>query len=586
VGNNRDRKPFLTATVLDQEFLDHAHDNLLNQLELVVDIERPPRPTESEPVFIRASDRGKYKGSTFYEALLKFPVIRRTIGQFLSPTIEFSAISLELSNVDGRLNDVLPAGDNFAGWIGRDVDVQLGLRDVASSYTSIFKGTITEEGGFSRSIKSISINARDNFDKLNQTFPNTVFKKADFPALEGELENVIIPYIYGDWTVNIEPVLNASVPATPVNGADTTVNGDVSHVTPVLCIISENANASFDTSGVVLKRGDKAWRFDSSDIGSVVSNRQFEITQNGTNMTALTPDTTNDPFEYSSGDEILVRVIGKDVTALGATNSNIVSQGRDVLNTFAGTVAGDFDASWDTFRDKAAPAESAVSAMKSRIWIQEPVAALEFVLSLFEQVRLEAFIDRNLKIKMSSLHLDDFVASPAFSIRNFDVEKDSFTPMLDERNNFNRAQGVYNFLPNRNENLNSTPIIKNTVAVTAADDKEISKKIVFPNLYEESTVKDQLEQILRIASGYIEHIELNATWRSVLLDIGDFVKINVQIQGTVFSNVPAMIREIGYDPQGIKIPMRLWSFQMLPFPGHSPGFAGITGGNLVTITEE
>jgi hypothetical protein len=69
----------------------------------------------------------------------------------------------------------------------------------------------------------------------------------------------------------------------------------------------------------------------------------------------------------------------------------------------------------------------------------------------------------------------------------------------------------------------------------------------------------------------------------MLLDIGDFVKINVDIQGTQFVNVPAMIREIGYDPAGIKIPVKLWSFQMLPFPGHSPTFIGMTGGSTSGI---
>jgi len=36
-----DRRPYLTATVLDQDFLDASQDSLVNQLELIIDIEAP-----------------------------------------------------------------------------------------------------------------------------------------------------------------------------------------------------------------------------------------------------------------------------------------------------------------------------------------------------------------------------------------------------------------------------------------------------------------------------------------------------------------------------------------------------------------
>ena len=188
-------------------------------------------------------------------------------------------------------------------------------------------------------------------------------------------------------------------------------------------------------------------------------------------------------------------------------------------------------------------------------------------------------------MNISSLHLDEFEASPSFDLKAWDMERDTLVPKIDERNNFNRAKGTFNFLPNRNEDFQETAVFKNEAAITQAN-REISKRVVFPNLYEEATVIDQLSEILRIASGYIEHINVTLTWRSMLLDIGDFVKINVDIQGTQFEDVPALIRDIGYDPDGMKIPVKLWSFQMLPFPGHSPGFAGITGGSTATIVQE
>jgi hypothetical protein len=143
----------------------------------------------------------------------------------------------------------------------------------------------------------------------------------------------------------------------------------------------------------------------------------------------------------------------------------------------------------------------------------------------------------------------------------------------------------YNFLPNLNESNNSTKIYKNDAAIIQAG-KEISKKVVFPNLYIESDVVYQLKEVLRLASSYFEKLTFNMTWRGLLLDLGGFVNVNVKIQGTQYNDVPAMIRSIGYDPAGIKIPVELWSMQMVNFPGYEPGFSGITGGYAATITEE
>ena len=652
---NDDRKPFLTSNVLDQDFLDQAHDSLVNQLELIVDIEAPAlirtgrnysNPTGdivqiniidhrlkkgdsvtisnasdagidgtrvitsviSDHLFevdkgsvptppvgtldvsalrtITVSDRNKYVGGVFYDARLIFPIITRTVGEFLSTVLELSTVSLELNNADGFFNDFLPAGSDFAGWIDNDVTVKLGLRDVPGTYKTIFKGQVTEKSGFRRSTKSVQFIARDNFEKLNKNFPNTIFTESSFPNIEATNVNKIVPIIYGDWTVNVEPLL-ASIPCFVVNGNDPDVNDVTSRTNAVQVVISSNANTVFDTTQVYLKRGDRAWLMDSADITPTGgSNNSFDITQLSGTMTAITVDTVDQSYEFDSGDVILVKVKGKD---LGAYDDNIIEQARDILITHGTAVSGDFASNWNTFRDKTvgggASIENAVGDFKSRIWIAEPVDALEFSLSLLEQARLEAFINRDQKLEILANHLDEFVASPTFEIKNWDVEATSFQLKLDERNNFNRTKGQFNFLPNRNENFQETRVQKNSLAI-AQSGREISKRVLFPNLYDDTTVKNQVIEILKITSAYLEVVNVNLTWRSMLLDVSDFVKLNVNIQGTIFENVPAVIREIGYDPEGIKIPMKLWSLQMLPFPGHAPGFEGITGGTSATIVEE
>jgi hypothetical protein len=365
-----------------------------------------------------------------------------------------------------------------------------------------------------------------------------------------------------------------------VNGANDNVNGVIDFTSNVQLYISDVDLLSLDTSQVYVRRGDIIQVFDVADVVNVGSgNRSFELRQSGSGGTTLIDGSA---FEFDRSDQFYVKCRGKD---LGAYSDNPVWQARDVLMTYGSVLSGDFDSNWVTYRDKAAPAQSNIAGCKSRIWLQEPESLIQFALSLLEQVRLEAFIDRDLKFKLSSLHFEDFEADPAFAIRNWDVVKDSFEPHIDERNNFNRAQGTYNYFPNRNENFQSTQVLRNNAAITDAG-REISKRIVFPNLFDEAFVQEQVTELLRLSSSYIENIDIELTWRAMLLDIGNFAKINIQIEGTVFENVPAMIREIGYDPEGVKVPMKLFSFQMLPFGTWNPGYAGITGGSSASITIE
>ena len=151
-----DRRLYLSATVLDQSFLDYtAQDNLECRLELVVDI-------ASSTGYIRASDRNKYVGNVFYQARLTFPVINRKISHWLQNQIEFSSLTLELSNVDASFNHLELAGADYTGFIGKSIDVRVGLHDVASTYTKIFAGLVTDVGGVGRSTRSITFTAGRN----------------------------------------------------------------------------------------------------------------------------------------------------------------------------------------------------------------------------------------------------------------------------------------------------------------------------------------------------------------------------------------------------------------------------------------
>ena len=565
--SGKDRQLYKTATVLDQAFLDWCHDNLETKLEMIVEIQTPLGT-------IYASDRNKYVGSTFYESLCNFPLISRTLGEWLAPDIQFSSLTLELSNADGRFNKFLPGGANYDAFIGKTLVVKLGLDDNATTYFPIFNGKITDIGGISRSVMSMTFIARDKYDELSVAFPVHSFNTAEYPNIEDAIRGKAIPIIYGDYTVNLDPD-KAVIPAYVVNGADANVIGGTR--TNLQLVISDNANRVFDTTNVYLFKSDTYYLVAPADVGLVSVNKNaFQIQQNSVAWY------DGAVYLYSAGDVFVVRMKGKD---LGAYSENIVWQARDLLITYGGLVSGDFDANWATYRDKSTPAQSSISTVKSRLWENDPKPLITYVLSMLEQVRLEAFVDRNLMLKLNSLHFEDWPSSITHVLRNYDIGEGTLVTKIDEKNNINRFKASYDFHPHRSELAFITTGYKNTLSITQVQ-KTISKSVTFPNLYILSDVRYQTIEILRLSSSIFETVNVTLTWRSTLKDLGDFVLLDIAIGATIFSNVPAMIRDIGYDPQGLKIPVTLWSMQLVPYPGYVPGYTGTVGGYAATITEE
>lgn len=569
-----DRFPYLTAMDLDQAFLDACHDNLTCNLEMIAEIEAP------DGTIIYASDRNKYVGSTFYEALLSFPPISRTIGDWLQGALQFSQLKLSLSNVDGRFNHFLPGGADYDGWVGNMITVKLGLRDVAATYKTIFRGTVTPDGGFGRDVKAINLLARDDFDKFNQDMPTDVFTVDAYPDIQDKWLGKAKPIIYGDWTLALGN-FPARVPAIPVNGADEDVVDPDGPRNPVQLVVSVNANRSLDDTQVWVRRGQDFLNFAAADIAGINGDKNyFEINQGGV-ITDTLGVPADDPYEYAAGDEFFVQVTGKD---LGAYSDNFVEIARDILIDYGSAVSGDFHANWNTFRDKATPAESAIASMKGRLWQQTSISALSLSLSLLEQVRLEAFIDRDFKIKINALHFDEYLTTSDFHVRNWDVVKGTFTPQIDVRNNFTRAKGFFSVMPDNGQNEFETSFFSNPDAITQSG-REITKGVVFPNHYELATVNDQTKEVLKLASAFFEVITCELTWRAMLLDIGDTVLLNVQIGSTLYEEVPCLVRDIGFDPKGLKVTIKLWSFQLVSFPGYTP-VSGSVGGYDATINEE
>lgn len=616
-----DRRPYLSATSLTQGLLDQCQDNLTGKLEMVCIITGFADPYGT----LVLSDRAKYiklPGSTysrFCEPRATFPVISKSIGDWLSSQLEMSSCDIEINNSDGKYNELLPGGRNYNGFINREVEILVGIGEDGDSYQRIFKGKITKIGGYERSKKSFKIHAMNRFDSLNVDIPPRVFLKGtgagEFEYLDDEMIGKGIPIIYGDYTVNLRKVKVVSpddpliqlvqeasqVPAFVVNGRDFLVNKsitdpdtgepdpDVGSV-PVMLLVSDNALSFFDTSTVLMHRGDKYYIFASSDITIIpaTDNRAFQITQ--TNL--MVGEDGTEPWIYADGDEFFVAVKGRTFPSYSLWNP--VRQVEFLLKEYGGVIEADFGTYWAFWT-----LMLETKGTHSRIWLQDSQKLLEYCLSVFEQVRIEMFIDGEDKLALHGMYFEGFNFDPDYSLKNWDLIKDTANPRLDDTAIFNAAKADYGYCPAINENNFSTPIYVNQTAIDQMSNK-ITKTIVFPNLYNESDVVYQLTEMLRIAP-YIEYLECSLTSRSLLLDIGDQISLNINIGGINFvsyidddgneklftDKVTGIIRSIGYDPKGLSIPVKIWLLQMISFPDSlKTDVQGKVTGYDVVITQE
>ena len=569
------RKPYDDPNAtLDQAFLDRCAGELTNRLEMVCEI-----AINTDNIFVTEiqylSDRNKYVGSRFYRARAKFPVIDRTAGDWLDNSVEFSSLEIQINNADGYFNDLLPGGSRYSGsWIGNKVTIKLGVSDIESTYRTIYEGEITDVNGFKRDVSNIVVVCRDKFDILKKNFPTVTFSDSIYPHIENDVKGKIIPFIMGNWEINTQKGAPA-VPAFVVNGADPNVFQDGGARNPVQAIISSNPISI--SGNPRLRRGDIFYEIPSGQW-ALLGTTGITVNQNTWNV-------GSEPYLFSSGDEFFVFC---STNLIGVNEHNPIAQAQYILENFGTLFPTDFSNVWPT-------AILATSAMniRTRIWLQEPQPIIEYVRSLCNQSRYEVFENDSLEISLSSTWFDDIADKyfndpeypSGFLLRNADIERGSFTLEVDDRNNFNTARVLYNFDPSVGEETNASRFRQNIAAKVSVGNRTISKDIVLPNIYEDSTAVSILDEILKIASGYMEYIQLSATWRTLLLDVGDFVRCDVRIGSTVFSDVPMMVRQAGFDPEGIKRPLRLWSFQMIPFPGYTPGYPGTVGGYNATITD-
>lgn len=618
-----DRKRYEESSItFDEDFLEDVYAALENKIEIGFDIE------VTDSITLHVSDRNKYVGSTFYRSLAVLPKLKRTIGQWLNPNVEFDAITLPVNNSDGRFNKYLPGGSSFSNITGRPITAMIGIAEDVSTYKNIWKGKTNEEVNIERTQNTIEFKARDSYSFFENEILKDIAAEDVFSNITDNYANKLIPLVYGDWeTTNIgTESIPVDIPVIILNG--NAGSGDW------LCTISIEPLTSI--GDVYYQRGDTVTQIPNIDITKIASEGDFTIARSA--------------YTYEAGDLLWCSCTGKELGTAGADTSNPLAIAKDILagmitdqatadadssgashlNTvdpiFTDDMVGkkvfnrtdstqgsivtfvsstrvilDVDTStWDDdtievnsgidIDDFASTWDTEIATVRgnkhARIIIEDNrTKRFTLASSILEQFRYEIYVNSDFEVDLFPLQLDRLAAGSR-KIKQHHIKRNSFKPRRQDKIYFNAARAEYNFSPaNEAKNKGFTPVFKQADAV-AAYGKVDGRQISFPNLYIASEVEDELYEYLRLSSvSGSELLQLTLTWRHILIDIGEIVVLNYNESGNNYEDVPCIVRDIEIDPEGFEVTVKLWSLQMTKTSTYDPGHPGMTGGYNATIEE-
>ena len=558
------------AIELNQAVLDAALAGMENQIQFIVDISLPGGD------FLRLSDQPLYVGNRFYEGRIKIPKVERKISELLAASLTFSEIQVDINNVDGAYNRYLVGGANYTPFFGQSIELKAGLRDVESSYFTVFKGFVHYEGSVERGSKTFTLRARDQFETLNKPIPLPLINLTDFPLAPQDSLGKRIPMALGDWTYGFnfnnaaDVDVGSEIKVKAKTAAGNFGGGLLGYFVGAGVFVFSIGSYLPDTIlSVLVKRGDNY--LVANFTASPTAAAGYWCAQV---LSLIKTDNSSTGYIYQSGDVAAISV--KVPYAVGQYD-NAVDQAREVLKTLAGVAVGDFDAtSWNTLRAKTSPASGAVANIKSRLWIGEAnsgdATVLSAAISLLKQIRADIFIDRNRRVKLLSLALEDnpqLSAVPA--VTQYNVLEGTFKPQTDRRNFFNSAAGNYSFNPITGKTAFQTAKRKNSNSIFKSG-KEIAKAIDFPNLYIPADVQNQVDEYVRFYSAGLEYVSTTLTWNHIIRDLGDFVTVSFNVGSVSFDRVPMMIRNLSASPESGSVEVLLLSFANLPYPNFSPNY--------------
>jgi hypothetical protein len=559
------RRYYQNATTFDQTFLDQTSIAQETEINFICTVSLP------EGGSLRLSDKPIYVGGQFYEGRIKVPTVERKISELLAPSLTFSEFEIEISNVDGKYNEYLIGGEKYVSFFGEEVVLRAGAGNDSANYLTIFRGFVHYEGAVERGSKSIRLRARDEFESLNKTVPLPLINSVDFPSAPQDSIGKMIPFVLGDWETGVNTIATTS---TEIDGQkvltrapDNFFGGIVGYnVGGGFFVFSIGTYTPDNISQCYIKRSDSLLECNFAAAPQVAAGYWV------VSVSSLKGESGSVTYAYQQGD---VAVIAVKVPYAGLQYDNPVRQAREILGVLGGLDSADFDESWSVIEAKNTPPQSAIASIKSRVWIgNDKQTALEAAIGLLKQVRLDGFIAKNRKFKLTTLHPEDFPQLTLIPrVSQLHVIESTIRPELDRRNYFNAGAAFYAYTPVVDKTMRQTVKKTNANSVTKSG-KEIAKAIDFPNLYIESDVINQLEEFVRFYSAGLEYVNTSLSWVHLLRDLGEFLLVSFEVGSVSFDGVPMMIRSFSVDPTTASAQVVMISFANFPFPEYQPPYQG------------
>lgn len=576
MANDRRVKAYTTATLLNQEMLEETFRGGETDINTVAIL---TKTTGGTTYTLRFSDRSKYVGGDFYYGRAKFPDIKRTVGELVTPTIQFSEMSIQINNVDGFYNRYLSGGVDYFSFIGARLEIKVGLRESSTTYFTIFDGIVPDQDGFSLDRESITIRARDKADSLNKETGLPVINITDFPSAPQESLGKVIPFALGDWSIGY--TVNASTGSISISYGGNQYNvitdspnnfygGLIGYpVGGSFFVFSIGSYTPQTILNCHIKRGN-----------SFIQVNFVNTPQNAAGYWVVQIQSLNVvgggivPYVFQDGDIVAISVL-IPYALIPTRYSNPILLAKEILKTLGNVTDGDLDAtSWTTLSTKSTPAQSALSTIAARVWIGESAdKILEIVLGLLEQVRVELYWNLSQKIALRSLHPEDFKNQGSTRIEQIYIDEESLSVTSDQRNFFNKALGNFAFTPVIGKTQLQTKTRKNQNSIDKSG-KEVMKIIDYPSLYVDTDVVNQIDEFIKFYSTSTEYVEAKIAWTAILKDLTEIVMFNYKIGSIYFDNRPMKIRDITFTPNNACLIFKLLSFANFPYTGNAPSNAG------------
>jgi len=597
---DRRKNAYLQATELSNAQLQETFDYGENMIEAVATITKTvDEGLPSEETFVlRIADRPKYRGDVFYEGRCEFPKITRTLGELQSPNFKFSEAELKLNNVDGFFNEYMAGGENYISFVGAKMDIDIGLRDVDSSFIRVYRGICPSGDAVDRQIKEVTIRARDSAEELNTKIPLPTINTTDFPSAPEESIGQTIPMVLGDFNegfnydtlqdgnTSVPDGLGGTRPAKTRNVANFYGGCKGINVGGGVFVFSigggHNANYIPQTiNDVILRRGNEAVQVTfNSSAASAAGYWAVEVT-------SIVPDDAGGPipYEYRAGDTVAISTqINYETTKF----YNIIEQAKHILYTCGRMSESDLDiAAWNALAANNSPASSDFTSIRSRISIDEKMKTpLNAAAQLLEQVRCELFFNIEGKLTVSSLNPTTFPdPTTTEHIRQYETSEDSLRIRYDDRLFFNIANCNYAYVPVTGKTFLQTDPLKNQNSIDKTG-LEVAKSVDLPALYREADALLQLEELIRFYSNGIEIIEVDCAWTRLNVELGEFISLSYDVGGVKFDTAPMQVREIEYDLNSGAVSLQMLSLANFKTPNYTPPQEPRTLSGYDTLIEE